>query len=154
MEIRQYNYKDTTVYSKFIRRYNKSKYLDTLNIQTLFKGKKIYLMIEKKIFNRYKIIGYAIIYEELYVLALDENISTKYNGDTNTIYISDFMIDYMYRKQENGKVLAKYILEDLYRDKNIILQPDGDGYWFWNKFGFENDNISKHETWILKRRGI
>ena len=54
--------------SKFIRKYNKSKYLNTLNIKTFSKGKKIFLVVEKTIFYRYKIIGYAIIYEDLYVI--------------------------------------------------------------------------------------
>ena len=50
-----------------------------------------------------------------------------------------------------GNILAKYILEKRYAKADVILQPDGDGYSFWKKFGFENDNISKHETWILRR---
>lgn len=68
------------------------------------------------------------------------------------IYISDFMIDYLYRNQGNGKILANYIINDIYKDKDIILQPDGDGNWFWKEFGFVNDEISKHLTLILKRK--
>ena len=38
-----------------------------------------------------------------------------------------------------------------YIKKNITLQPDRDGNWFWKKFGFIPDNISKSLTLILKR---
>lgn len=151
MEIRQYNYDDRIEYSKFIRKYNKSKCLDTLNIQTFFKGKTIYLILEKTFFNIYKIIGYAIVYEELNTLYLSNEISKKYDEDSNTIFISDFMIDYLFRNQGIGQWFAKYILYDKYKDKNIILQPDGDGNWFWKKFGFIPDNISNQLTLILKR---
>lgn len=61
------------------------------------------------------------------------------------------MKDYLYRNQGIGKKLVRYIIDSEYKNRNIILQPDGNGYWFWKKFGFENDNISKHETWILRR---
>lgn len=151
MEIRQYNYDDRIEYSKFIRKHNKSKCLDTLNIQTFFKGKTIHLIIEKSFFNIYKIIGYAIVYEKLNTLSFSNEISKKYDEDTNTIFISDFMIDYLFRNQGIGQWFAKYILYEKYKDKNIILQPDGDGNWFWKKFGFIPDNISKHLTLILKR---
>lgn len=151
MEIIEYNYDTRIQYSDFIRKYNKSKYLHTLNTQTFSKGKKIYLVLETGFLKKYKIIGYTIIYEDLNIIYYSNNISKKYNGESNTIFISDFMIDYVYRKQGAGKLLARHIIEEVYKDKNIILQPDGDGYWFWIKFGFQNDNISKHETWILKR---
>lgn len=151
MEIRQYNYDDRIEYSKFIRKYNKSKCLDTLNIQTFFKGKTIYLILEKTFFNIHKIIGYAIVYEELNTLYLSNEISKKYDEDSNTIFISDFMIDYLFRNQGIGQWFAKYILYDKYKDKNIILQPDGDGNWFWKKFGFIPYNISNQLTLILKR---
>lgn len=151
MEIIEYNYDTRIQYSDFIRKYNKSKYLHTLNTQTFSKGKKIYLVLETGFLKKYKIIGYTIIYEDLNIIYYSNNISKKYNGESNTIFISDFMIDYVYRKQGAGKLLARHIIEEVYKDKNIILQPDEDGYWFWIKFGFQNDNISKHETWILKR---
>lgn len=61
------------------------------------------------------------------------------------------MIDYIYQNQGIGKKLVRHIIEKVYGDKNIIMQPDGDGYWFWRKFGFVNDNSSKQVTWILKR---
>ena len=116
MEIRQYNYDDRIEYSKFIRKYNKSKYLDTLNIQTFFKGKTIYLILEKSFFNIYKIIGYAIVYEKLNTLYFSNGISKKYDEDSNTIFISDFMIDYLFRNQGIGQWFAKYILYDKYTD--------------------------------------
>ena len=61
------------------------------------------------------------------------------------------MIDYLFRNQGIGQYFARYILNEKYKDKNIILQPDGDGNWFWKKFGFIPDNISKHLTLILQR---
>ena len=64
------------------------------------------------------------------------------------------MIDYPYRKQGIGKFLAKYILYEVYKNKNIILQPDGDGNWFWKKFEFVHDKISQRVTLILKNKII
>lgn len=61
------------------------------------------------------------------------------------------MIDLPYRNQGLGKYLENYIVNEVYKDKDIILQPDGDGNWFWKKFGFINDEISQHITLILKR---
>lgn len=151
MEIRQYDYDTRIEYSNFIRKYNKSKCLNTLNNQTFFKGKKIYLVVEKLLFNKYKIIGYTIVYEKLHVLCFSNNISEIYDEDTNTIFISDFMIDYLFQRQGIGQFLARYILDEVYKDKKIILQPDGDGNLFWKKFGFIPDNISKHLTLILQR---
>lgn len=151
MDIIKYDYNSKIEYSSFIRKYNKSKYLNTLNIQTFSKGKKIFLVVEKTIFYRYKIIGYAIIYEDLHVICYSNNISKKYDEDDETIFISDFMIDYPYRNQGIGKYLGNYIINEVYKDKTIILQPDGDGNWFWKKFGFVSDNISKRLTLVLKR---
>ncbi len=154
MEIIKYNYDTRIEYSKFIRKYNRSKYLSTLNMQTFSKGKTIYLVIDKSIFRRYKIIGYAIIYEDLHVICFSNDISKKYDGDAKAIFIADFITDYSYRNQGIGKKLVRYIIDSEYKDKNIILQPDGDGNWFWKKFGFINDDISQHVTWILKRNNI
>lgn len=154
MEIIEYDYNTRVECSKFIRKYNKSKYLNTLNIQTFSKGKKIFLVVEKTIFYKYRIIGYAIIYEDLHVICYSNNISKKYDEDDETIFISDFMIDYPYRNQGIGKLLAKYILYEVYKNKNIILQPDGDGNWFWKKFEFVHDKISQRVTLILKNKII
>lgn len=151
MEIVEYNYDNSMQYTDFIRKYNKSKYLSSLNIQTFSEGKRIFLILEKGFFKKYKIIGYSIVYEDLHTICFSNNISKKYDRDSNTVFISDFMIDYIYQNQGIGKDLVMYIIEKVYGDKNIILQPDGDGYWFWRKFGFVNDNISKQVTWILKR---
>lgn len=151
MEIKEFNYNIRLQYSDFIRKYNKSRCLSSLNIQTFSKGKKIFLILEKGFFKKYKIIGYSIGYEELHTICFSNDISKKYDEDTNTIFISDFMIDYLFRNQGIGQYFARYILNEKYKDKNIILQPDGDGNWFWKKFGFIPDNISKHLTLILQR---
>lgn len=153
MKIIRYNYDTRIEYYKFIRKYNRSEFLSTLNIQTFSKEKTIYLVIEKSILRKYKIIGYAIIYEDLHVICFSNDISKKYDRDINTIFIGDFMTDYSYRNKGIGKQLARYIINFEYKDKNIILQPVDDGNWFWKKFGFVNDEISQHMTWILKRSG-
>lgn len=151
MEIKEFNYNIRLQYADFIRKYNKSICLSSLNIQTFSEGKKIFLILEKRFFKKYKTIGYSIVYEDLHTICFSNDISKKYDGDLNTIFISDFMIDYLYRNQGIGKYLARYIIYKIYEGKNIILQPDGDGYWFWKKMGFVSDNISKHVTWILQR---
>ena len=151
MDIIKYDSDSKIEYSNFIRKYNKSKYMHTLNIQTLSNGKKIYLVVDKIIFSRYKIIGYAIIYEDLYPICYANNINQEYNKNSKTIFISDFMIDKPYRNQGFGKYLENFIVNEIYKEKDIILQPDGDGNWFWKKFGFIPDNISKQLTLILKK---
>lgn len=151
MEIREYDYNTREEYSIFIKKFNKFNCMSTLNIQTFSEGKKIFLLIEEGFLKKYKIIGYAIIYEDLHVLCFSNNISKKYGGDSNTIFISDFMIDYPYRNKGIGKYFAKYIIDEVYKQKNITLQPDGDGNWFWKRYGFIPDNISKNLTLILKR---
>lgn len=95
-----------------------------------FKRKKIFLIVEKGLLKKYKIIGYSIIYENLNLLYFSYDISKKCDRDLNTIFISDFMVDYFYRNQGIGKYLARYIIDKVYEGKNIILQPDGDGNWF------------------------
>lgn len=52
------------------------------------------------------------------------------------------MIDYPYRKQGIGKFLAKYILYEVYKNKNIILQPDGDVNCFLEKFEFVHEKYN------------
>lgn len=151
MEIFKFDNNSKIEYYNFVRKYNKSKYMDTLNIQTFSKGKKIYLLIDKKILLKYKILGYVIIYENLHTICYANNVNQKYNNDLKTIYISDFMIDKPYRNQGFGKYLENYIVNEEYKDKDIILQPDGDGNWFWKKFGFISDKISNQLTLILKR---
>lgn len=120
MQITEYNYDTRTEYSQFVRKYNKFNCLDTLKVQTFSKGKRIFLLIEEGFFRKYKIIGYAIIYEDLHVLCFSNNISEKYGGDSNTIFISDFMIDYPYRNKGIGKYFAKYIIDEVYKKKILL----------------------------------
>lgn len=151
MEILEFNYDNRIQYSDFIRKYNKAKCLSSLNIQTFCEGKKIFLIVDKGLIKKYKIIGYAIVYEKLNTICLVNDVSEKYKDNSNVIFISDFMIDYIERNKGLGKFLAKYIIDEVYRKRNIILQPDGDENWFWEKFGFIPDNVSKKLTLILKR---
>jgi len=151
MEIKEYDYNSRKEYIETVRKYNNSKELSILNRLTFInKGKKVFLVIRKGFFKKYKIIAYAIIDEELEIINLVNNIDKKYIGDEKTIYITDFMVRSWNRQEGIGKELAKYIINYRYKNKNIILQPDGDGYWFWKNFGFINDNTSKN-TWILER---
>lgn len=120
MEIREYDYNTIVEYSVFVKKFNKSNCMSTLNIQTFSKGKKIFLLIDERFFRKYKIIGYAIIYEDLHVLCFSNNISEKYGGDSNTIFISDFMIDYPYRNKGIGKYFAKYIIDEVYKKKILL----------------------------------
>lgn len=151
MEIKEFNYNTRLEYLEFIDKCKKSKCLSLLNTQTFSEGRRIFLILEKNLFKKYIIIGYSIIYEDLHLMCLSNNISEKYDGDFNTVFIFDFMIDFLYRKQGYGKALAKYIIENVYENKNIILQPDDDGFWFWKKFGFVDDNVSKNTIWILDK---
>lgn len=151
MEIKQYDSTSRVEFTHFIEKYKVKKRLNTLNNTSLIEGKRIFLVLEKGFLKKYKIIGYAIVNEELHAICIANQVSQKYAKDRNTIYISDFIIDYLYRNQGKGKTLANYILNDIYKDKDIILQPKCDGNWFWKKFGFVNDKTSKHITWILRR---
>lgn len=80
MEIKEFNYNIRLQYSDFIRKYNKSRCLSSLNIQTFLKGKKIFLILEKIFFRKYKIIGYSIVYEDLHTICFSNDISKKYDG--------------------------------------------------------------------------
>ena len=151
MEIKQYNYDTKVEYSKFVRKYNKSKQLKILSSIKFIKGKNIFLILKRGIFRKYIIIGYTIIDEDMRIIYFRDEINEKYIKNDNIIYITDFMIDYLYRNQGIGKKFANYIINGIYENKNIILQPKGDGNWFWKKFGFVEDNISKRLTLILKR---
>ena len=148
MEILKFNDDNKSEYKYFINKYNNVKEFYTLKVQTFdTEKKKIFLLVEKGVLKKYKIIAYAIIEEELKYLYITNSISEEYLNDGTTIYISDFMVRRCSRKQGIGTYLAKYLIEDVYRDKNIILQPDGDGFLFWKKFNFKQDEISKNETW-------
>ncbi|MCI8482307.1 MAG: hypothetical protein HFJ27_04455 [Clostridia bacterium] len=152
MEIKQYDFSSRVEFAHFIKKYKMKKRLDTLNNTSLVEGKKIFLVLERGFFKKYKIIGYTIINEKVDAICIVNKINEEYCERQDVIYISDFMIDYLYQNQGNGKILANYIINDIYKDKDIILQPDGDGNWFWKELGFVNDEISKHLTLILKRK--
>ena len=81
MEIKEYNCYTRAEYSVSVKKFNKSNCMNTLNIQTFSKGKKIFLLIERGFFKKYKIIGYAIVHEDLQVLYFSNNISKDYNGE-------------------------------------------------------------------------
>lgn len=152
MEIKEFDYCNKDVYFEIIRKYNKGKELNILNnIAFTIKSRKIFLLLENGIIRKYKVIGYAIIDDDLKMISIVDNINKIYVNEENSIYITDFMIRSVYRSRGIGKYFANYIINDIYKHKNIILQPDGDGYWFWKKFGFADDKISKHTTWILKK---
>ena len=116
MEIIKYDYNSKIEYSRFIRKYNRSKCMNTLNSQTISKGKKIYLIIEKSFFQNYKIIGYAIIYEDLHAICYVNDVNQKYDNDFKTIFISDFMIDLPYRNQGFGTILVRHILSQAQKE--------------------------------------
>lgn len=150
MEIMHFGIDNKDEYKKFIKRNNKRSFLDILNVITFqSESKQVYLYVNKKVFNRYKIIAYAIIEEQLdNQLYMDIfRYNEKYvNG--NYIYISDFYVHDLYRRRGIGTLFASEIINIFYCDFGIILSPDGDGFNFWNKLGFENDNISEKETWV------
>ena len=76
---------------------------------------------------------------------MDRYLIVTNDGKDTDYSVTDQVVTLL---QNAGKTC---ILCQKYEDKNIILQPDGDGNWFWKKFGFIPDNISKHLTLILQR---
>lgn len=112
--------------------------------------KKFFLLLQHGRIVKNKIIAYAIIYDDMKIANLTNQISSEYIG-TNSIFISDMMVKDSKKRKGFGKKLAEYIIYEKYSDKNIILQPDGEGFYFWKKFDFTRDNISERNTWILKR---
>ena len=150
MEILGFNKSNSNNYRKFINKYNNIIEFDTLNIQNFNIGEKeIFLLVDKRIVRKYKILAYSIIEKELKYLYIVNLISKKYENNGTTIFISDFMVKKNLRNKGIGTKLAQYLIDYIYIDKNIILQPDGDGYWFWKKFGFEEDNESEKMTWKI-----
>lgn len=150
MEILRFNKSNSNNYRKFINKYNNIIEFDTLNIQNFNIGEKeIFLLVDKRIVRKYKILAYSIIEKELKYLYIVNLISKKYENNGTTIFISDFMVKKNLRNKGIGTKLAQYLIDYIYIDKNIILQPDGDGYWFWKKFGFEEDNESEKMTWKI-----
>lgn len=47
MEIKEYDFNNRAEYSVFVKKFNKSNCMSTLNIQTFSEGKKIFLLIEQ-----------------------------------------------------------------------------------------------------------
>lgn len=155
MEIFEFNKSNSNEYRKFISQYNNIIEFQTLNIQTFNIGEKdIFLLVNKGIVKKYKILAYSIIEKDLKYLYMVYSISKKYQNNGTTIFVSDFMVNRKMRNKGIGTKLAKYLIDNIYIDKKIILQPDGDGNWFWKKFDFVSDKISKKMTWILKRNNI
>lgn len=151
MEILKFNKSNSNIYKEFINRYNKIIEFDILNIQTFNIGEKeIFLVVDKGIIRKYKILAYAIIEKDLEYLYIVNSISRNYQNDGTTIFISDFMVKKDSRNIGIGTKLARYLIDDIYREKNIILQPDEDGYSFWKKFSFDDDKESKKRTWRIK----
>ena len=151
MKILKFNKCNSKEYRKFINQYNNIIEFQTLNIQNFNIGEKeIFLVLDKGIIKKHKILAYSIIETDLKYLYIANAISKNYQNDGTTIFISDFMVKENLRNKGIGTELAKYLIDDIYINKNIILQPDGDGYWFWKKFNFYDDNESEKITWRIK----
>ena len=151
MEILRFNKFNSDDYRKFINKQNNIIEFDTLNIQIFNIGEKeIFLLVNKGIVKKYKILAYSIIEKDLKYLYIVNLISKKYQNNGTTIFVSDFMVKKNLRNEGIGTKLAQYLIDYIYIDKNIILQPDGDGCWFWKKFGFEEDNESEKMTWKIR----
>ena len=66
MEILKFNKSNSNIYKEFINRYNQIIEFDILNIQTFNIGEKeIFLVVDKGIIRKYKILAYAIIEKDL-----------------------------------------------------------------------------------------
>lgn len=152
MEILCFTKKDEKECGEFINKYNNVKEFNILDITTFTsEKKKIFFVVDKGLFKKYKLIAYCITEEELKPFLFFGMIDKKYGEEKNIVFITDFMVKMTARNNGIGKMLAKHIINEQYKNKTIILNPDDDGYWFWKKFGFVEDKISKHRTWILKR---
>lgn len=152
MEIKRFTKAEEKEWREFIRKYNNVREFDILNITTFpSKEKEIYMIIENGLFRKYKFIAYCIIEKELKDFTLLNMIDKSYGDANNMVYLTDFMVRISKRNQGIGKEFAGYILNEICKGKDVILNPDADGYWFWKKFGFIDDKISKHKTWILRK---
>lgn len=152
MEIKEFNYKNKNEFADIVTKYNNIREFYILTSRLInVDDRTIFLVLKKGILKKYKILAYAIVDENIELICKCNNINEEYTNQKRIICITDFIVRYTKRKMGIGNTLAKYILEKRYAKADVILQPDGDGYSFWKKFGFENDNISKHETWILRR---
>lgn len=152
MEILRFNKNNKDEYKKFIGKYNNVPEFNILDISNFnFGEKEIFLAIEKGIMKKYKILAYSIIEKDLKNFYIANSISEKYKNDGTVILISDFIVKEKLRRHGIGSEFAQYLIDEIFLDKDIILQPDGDGYEFWKRFGFETDNISEKETWKIER---
>jgi len=152
MEIRKFNLENIKEFSDIVKKYNNVKEFDILTSRLMnLDGRTIFLLLKKGRLKKYKILGYTIIDQNMSLICRCNNMDEVYLNKDRIICITDFIIRKTERGKGIGKALAKYILEECYSEKDIVLQPHEDGYWFWQKFGFKDDGISKHETWILKR---
>ena len=152
MEILRFNKDSDKEYKSFINKYNDSKEFITLKINDFNIGQKeIFLVIQKSLIKKYKILAYSIVEKDFKYLYIANSISENYNNDGTYIFISDFMVKKRARNKGIGTKLAEHLINQIYKDKKILLQPDEDGYWFWKKFRFKSDNISEKETWIINR---
>lgn len=111
---------------------------------TMSNFNKIYLLIVKpKLFKEY-FIGRCIIADitklndedqirfmsQLHNIPVD--IMTKY-----PIIIEDIYINPYNRGKGFGKMLTEFVLMDIGNTK-ISLKAQGDGLWFWEKYGFQS----------------
>lgn len=152
MEILRFNRDRSNEYKNFIRKYNNVAEFNTLNINTFGVGEKeIFLVVEKGKIRKYNILAYAIVQKDLKYLYIVNSISEEYKNDGTVIFISDFMVKEKMRNKGIGTKLAHYLINFIYLDKDIILQPDGDGNWFWRRFNFISDNISKKATLKMQK---
>ena len=141
MEIVHFTKKEEKEWREFTRKYNNVREFDILNGTTFPSDKKeIFVIIEKGWIQKYKLIAYCIIEKELKDFTFLNMIDKSYESVNNTVYLTDFMVR-----------IAEYMINEICEGKDIILNPDEDGYWFWKKFGFISDEVSNRETWILRR---
>ena len=120
MEIVRFNRVNKGEYKKFIRKYNNVPEFNILNISNFNVGEKeIFLVIEKGLIKKYKILAYSIIEKDLKYLYIANSISEKYKNDGTVILISDFMVKKRLRRNGIGTKFAKYIIEEIFVDKNI-----------------------------------
>ncbi len=111
----------------------------------------IFLLIKKGLFNRTKIIGYAIIYDSSGLdekdkksIALINRIDSRIMLEQEWVVISDFMILRFQRRRGIGREFFRRIENDYYSNRDFILIADGDGKFFWRRLGFKYiDKLSK-----------
>ena len=151
MEILKFNKINGNQYKEFIKKYNNVQEFDILNSQTFNVGEKeIFLVVEKGILNKNKILAYSIIQKDIEYSYIINSADKDYFNNETTICILDFMVREKSRNKGVGTKLAKYLMDYIYIDKDIILEPKGDGYWFWKKFNFEENKELQKTVWKRK----